>query len=281
MPAFVFRWLRSSSGNGHIRFGTEPNKRVQDGPKRHWLCLECEGRLNKGETQFATSIFHPYLQRSGSRFGYAHWMIEFATSLSWRVMRFYRDEVGLKDWEPEALARLDEADQVWREVLLGKRHHPGANQQHMLPLDEIASATGDLEPNINRYLMRAVDMDIVRGGRNIFTYAKLGRFIFIGFVYEPALENWRGTKIHATVGAIEPRNYVVPHPFGRYLNQKAARMSHLMNSVSPAQQAKIDDAFHANVDRFIDSDAYKAMLADLGLFGDAAFTRTDKSGNEP
>ena len=142
--------------------------------------------------------------------------------------------MGLTDWEPEALALLDKADQVWREVLLGERHHPSSHEQHVLPLDEIASATGELATNINRYLMRAVDMDIVRGGCNIFTYAKLGRFIFIGFVHEPASKNWRGTKIHATVGELEPRHYVVPQPFGTYLNEKATRMAHLRNSMSPA-----------------------------------------------
>ncbi len=33
IPSFVYRWLKDSSGTGYLRFGPEPNKRVQDGYK--------------------------------------------------------------------------------------------------------------------------------------------------------------------------------------------------------------------------------------------------------
>jgi len=46
VPAFVFRWLRKTSGTGHIRSTEEPNLRVQDGMKRFWFCSACEERLN-------------------------------------------------------------------------------------------------------------------------------------------------------------------------------------------------------------------------------------------
>lgn len=281
LPAFVFRWQRESSGNGHIRLGMKPNKRVQDGLKRYWLCLECEGRLNKSETAFAAALFHPFTSNTTERVSYSHWLIEFAVSLSWRVLLFYRDEAGLKDWEPEAIDKLNKAERVWREVLLGKRHHPGQHQQHFLPFDRIESATGEFAPNINRYLMRAIDMDLCRGGRNIFTYAKIGRFIFLGFVHESAPENWRGTKVHATEGIIEPRKYVVPRPFGEYINSKARRMSELLASVSPTQKAKIDEAFRKNLDRFVGCDSYQAMLADISMFGDDAFTDHVTDENTP
>lgn len=275
LPAFVFRWLRSSSGNGHIRLGMEPNKRVQDGLKKHWLCVECEGRLNKSETAFANAMFHPYTSNAATRIPYGHWLIEFAVSLSWRVLRFYRDEDGLEDWAPEALARLDAAELVWRELLMGQRPHPGAYEQHVLPLDQIESASGELAPNLNRYVMRAVDMDLVRGGSCVYTYAKLGRFIFLGFIHEPNPRHWRGTKIAANEGVIGPRDYVLPRPFGEYLNGQARRMAKLLASVSPAQKTKINEAFRQNVDRYMASDAYRAMLADFSMFGDDAFSKPD------
>ena len=53
LPAFVFRWLRGRSGIGHMRQTDNPNKRVQDGLKFHWLCLKCEGQFSHYEGAFA------------------------------------------------------------------------------------------------------------------------------------------------------------------------------------------------------------------------------------
>ena len=191
LPAFTYRWLRESSGNGHIRASDEPNRRVQDGLKFYWLCGGCEELFSRNETAFAGRLFHPYLGASGKVFPYSSWLIHFCTSVSWRVLRFYRDENHLQSWEPEARLRVNEAEVAWRELLLGKRENPGVFQQHLLPLDQISQTTGDFEPNINRYLMRAIQLDICRGSHSIFTYAKLGRFIILGFVHEPHLSHWK------------------------------------------------------------------------------------------
>lgn len=276
LPAFAFRWLRESAGNGHIRLGMEPNQRVQDGLKRYWLCTSCEGLLSRSETAFATNLFHPYLEESGKQFPYSRWLMHFCTSLSWRVLRFYLDENHLKDWDKEALAHIAKAEHIWRELLLGLRPQPEAFQQHLLPLNRIESATGKFVPNINRYLMRAIDMDICRNGKAIFTYAKLGRFIVLGFVHEPNSNHWRGTKVNANRGFVEPKKYVLPKAFGEYLNQKAQRIAELLDSVSDKQQAKIDAAFRQNADSYIKSDAFQAMRADLSMFGNEAFSKRNK-----
>lgn len=271
LPAFTYRWLRESSGNGHIRNSVEPNKRVQDGLKRYWLCASCEGLFSRHETAFANRLFYPYLCESGRAFPYSNWLLNFCTSVSWRVLRLYTDENHLKDWTPEALEYVSQAETAWREYLLGHRQNPGRFQQHLLPLDQITSTSRNLEPNINRYLMRAIQMDIGRGSSEIFTYAKLGRFIIIGFVNEPNLGRWKGAKVHASNGFVEPKNYVMPRAFGDYLNEKARHMRDALKSVSDRQQAKIKGAFVANMDRYVESDAFTAMQADVGMFGDDAF----------
>jgi hypothetical protein len=57
IPSFVYKWLKSTSGTGFLRFGMEPNRRAQDGHKRFWLCGVCEARLNYWETKFANTSF--------------------------------------------------------------------------------------------------------------------------------------------------------------------------------------------------------------------------------
>lgn len=158
-------------------------------------------------------------------------------------------------------------------MLLGKRSNPGEFQQHMLPLDQISELSGEFAPNINRYLMRAIQLDICRGSQSIFTYAKLGRFIIIGFIHEPKLTQWKGTKIHATHGYVEPRKFVVPGALADYLNEKARRMRDALASMSDRQAKKVEDAFRENIDRFAGSDAFVAMQADIDMFGNEAFTK--------
>ena len=67
---------------------------------------------------------------------------------------------------------------------------------------------------------------------------------------------------------------MVPGNFS--LNGKAQKMTELLESVSDKQQEKIDYAFRKNVDRYIGSDAYHAMRADLSMFGDKAFSKRKK-----
>jgi hypothetical protein len=281
LPAFVFRWLRESSGNGHIRNSKEPNQRVQDGIKRYWFCSSCEELFSGSETAFAGRLFHPYLSAPGDSFRYSRWLLHFCTSVSWRVLRFSIDEGNLKDWEPDIIVRMSEAEVVWREYLLGQRPHPGNFRQHLLPLDQISSASRDLAPNINRYLMRAIHIDLCRGTESIFTYSKLGRFILIGIIRESRHDQWSGTKVNANEGIIAPRKYIVPRALGEYINSKASQIAQALNSVSDRQQVKIEKAFRANVDRFIGSDAFTAMQADVNFFGENAFSKREpKSTNE-
>lgn len=273
LPAFVFRWQRQSSGNGHLRGSDAPNRRVQDGEKKYWLCSDCEGLLSISEGDFANKLFHPYIEGTKKSVRYSRWLMHFCISVSWRVLQFYQERNDWTNWPSDSLQRIQNADTVWREVLLGKRPHPGLLQQHMLPVDQFESATGTFAPNINRYLMRAIQMDFCRSGPALFTYAKLGRFIILGFVHEPNLSNWRGTKVQGNDGVIEPRRYVVPRALGDYLNEKASRMAEALNGISDTQQEKIDKSFRENLDHYIGSDAYTAMTADLRIFGDAAFAK--------
>ena len=272
IPAFIYRWLRDSSGNGHIRSSATPNRRIQDGPKEHWLCRECESRFNRVETVFATELFHPYLVASEQRFSYGPWLLQFCASVSWRVLEYYFSRSEGPDWEDAALAKVKKADAAWRAFILGKAPHPGRYRQHLLPLDEVKSATGNLPPNMNRYLMRAIDIDLCRGGETIFVYSKLGRFIILGFISEPYPNRWVGTKINANRGVVEPRKYTLPSPFGDFLMDKANSVTTAMSALSKIQREKIDTAFRRNIDKIVGSDFFKAMQADVNMFGQDAFT---------
>lgn len=271
LPAFAFRWLRESSGNGFLRNSKTPNRRIQDGEKRYWLCSGCEQLFSGWEKTFADRLFYPYLKSSGNPIGYAHWLSRFCVSVSWRVLRYHIEHGALEGWEPEAVERAYRAEAVWRAYLLGERKRPAEFEQHLLPLDRIENATAQLVPNINRYLMRALHTDLLRGRESIFTYAKLGRFIIIGIIHEPKKDAWKGARVDPVSGTIRPRKYVLPAALIEYLNEKAQAIHSALASVSERQKQKIESTFRANIDKFAGSDAFDAMNADVELFGDKAF----------
>jgi len=273
LPAFVFRWKRESAGGSHLRSTAEPNLRVQDGVKRHWLCAECEERFSKDERAFANQVFYPFLENSSARRSYGPWLLRFCASVSWRLLRLALEQDRFEsEWTPEQVARCREAERVWREFLLGERTHPGDFRQHLLPLDIIASGNLDAEPNINRYLTRAIQMDLCHGDTSVFTFAKLGRFAIFGII-RPDKQPWKGSAVQANEGWVGPRDYVLPRALWGYMNEKARQSAHAMRNVSKKQQAKIDEGFRKNIDSFAGSDAFRAMQADVEMFGDAAFTR--------
>lgn len=276
LPAFVFRWQRETSANGHIRTAHEPNRRVQDGLKHHWLCAECEDLFSKSEGQFANRIFRPYTDDGRQTIPYTSWLSHFCASISWRVLKHFQQESDFHDTPEPLLEHMQSAESTWRKFLLGQLPHPNKHQLHLIPMDEIAATSMDLPANINRYLLRAIHMDLCQGKDLMFTYAKMGRFIVLGFVHEPQPSHWKGTKVHINVGTIGPKKYVFPIAFGNYLMQNAHAIREALDSINENQQAKIDKTFKANIDRYAESDAYRAMSADVSMFGNKAFSKAEK-----
>ena len=276
IPGFVYKWLKETSGTGFLRFGLQPNERTQDGYKRFWLCDECEGRLNGWETKFANEIFHPLNKGSTENIAYGPWLLKFCTSVSWRAMNFMLEEHDISHYPPHLQNSALKAQEIWKEFLLGKREHPNRNEQHFLPLDAVASFTHqDMPPNINRYILRSVDIDAVCGGKSAFVYSKLGRFIVLGFIEMSQPRHWVGTKVHAKHGVVGSSSYTLPAHFGEYLMDKARRASSVQRKLSEKQNKKIEESYRKDPDRAANSESFRAMSEDVRLFGSKAF-RSEK-----
>ncbi len=277
IPAFVFRWQRESSGSGYVRSSQQPNLRSQDGLKFYWLCQECEQRFSDWEREFANRIFYPYLERSGEVLPYGEWMLRFATSVSWRVLTYALDSEGQSIWPDELAVKARDAEAAWRSFLLGHAAHPGDFRQLILPMDEIAGFDADTPANINRYLMRTIELDVPRSDRWAYTFVKMGRFIVLGQLSDDDSSKWRAARISAREGTIEPRRFTLPLAFWNYLRGRARKTRDTLESMSPKQHEKVDDAFRQNLSRYADSDAFRAMKADVDAFGADAFSRASRA----
>lgn len=279
LPKFIFRWLKKTSATEHLRLGETPNRRAQDGWKRHWLCPSCEALFSGWETSFAKRIFHPLSRERHNSFRYDQSLLRFCASVSWRVFHFLYERDSFEDYPEDIRSRINDAEMAWKEFLLGRRPSPEPFQQHLLLCDPIQTPVENLSPHINRYLMRSIEMDIVRApnDRTVITYSKIGRFIIVGFLREERPGRWCGTKVDEQNGGIEPRKYDVPIGLLTYINARAQREAELHEMISDRQREKIDEAMWADPARLARSESLCAIEYDMRLFGLDAVTSSDKS----
>lgn len=275
VPQFIFDYIKETSATGYLRRTTSPNKREQDGPTEKLLCRRCEGRLGVVEKWFAEKIFRPFIANPAGVFPYDGRMQQFATSLSWRALQYYQTNESLEQIVPLHADAARQAVETWRRLLLEEVPHPGTFEQHVLPFEALTAADNPkLEPNTNRYLLRAVDVDVLSAKSSAMTYVKLPFFAFFGMIATNAPRNrWQGTRIAVKSGNIMPRHFVVPAAFGEYLNGKVAMAGDALKAVSSRQQKKINAAMLANIDRTANSESFRAMKHDVNLFGRDAFLR--------
>ena len=277
LPAFLFRWLRKRSGTGHIRDTENINRRVQDGLKLPWLCVDCEGRFSRHETAFATKVFHPWMAGNNS-IAYDDWMLKFCVSVSWRILRFARGRNKDASYTSEQNLLMDQAEARWRDFLNDEAPHPASFEQHLLIVDEIAETSiDDLPNNTNRFLMGSVTLDIVGSKRSLMTFAKMGRFMLFGII-QKGEATWEGTKIHVRHGALKPGRFTIPAGILDLIREKAGHFAAAMDRISPTQRAKIDNHIRDNLDTFAASEQFASIMADIRMFGkDAVLWKPESS----
>jgi hypothetical protein len=276
IPKFVFRWLRETSPTG-MRGSKNPNRRVQDGWKCHYLCAECENRLAAWEAEFAGHIFRPYHDRNRDpreALHYGPWCLPFCVSVSWRTLS-YCVETGIKEKMSSAQRTIvDEAVETWRQYLLGNRADPGVFEQHIFPVDALKSGPSKLmSPFLNRYLLRAVQESVILSSESVLTFAKLGRILLFGFVKAPReLVGW---KIRLRKGYIGPKGMRMPYWILDYIREQANRCAGMFASMSEKQKALAQSGTERpGVEN---TESFRAMQADVMHSGREAFAVTKKS----
>lgn len=278
IPAFLYKWLKETSGTGFLRFGESPNLRSQDGFKEHWLCSSCEDLFSKWESLFASEIFYPLVEGNASNFRYQDWLLKFAVSTSWRALLFIKETAGISYFPNHLATEAENAIAQWEKFLLGKSPHPDEYEQHMLPLGVISSFTDEKIPtNINRYLLRSIDLDAVCSPTEAFVYVKLPYVLSIGFIHVKRPRDWQGTKVHVERGTLGSERYVLPAKVGDYILGQARMAKEVQDSISKVQKAKIEESLWKGIDRTSDSGSFKAMQADVALFGRAAFADEEQN----
>jgi hypothetical protein len=279
IPKFVYDWLKETSATGYIRFSEVPNKREQDGIKTPLLCQCCEDRFSQWEKPASEKIFRPVIEDPTHHHEYRKWFAKFGASVCWRVGTFLNAQGGFKHFSDHLADAKNNALQRWKDFLIDKEPNPGRYELHILPLLGITNATApeDLPSDINRYMLRTVDIDAVCTKTKAFIYAKMCHLLLLGFLEMPNAEAWRGTKVHINKGCIGgPVHYRIPDNFAKYLLGRARGLTDAHDSISERQWEKITEAYLRDPERSANSETLRARDLDVALRGRMVFRDTIK-----
>ena len=275
IPGFVFDWLRDTSATGHFRSSQIPDLRVQDGLKPRMLCKNCEQLFSTWEKAFAETCFVPLNSGNARDVRYGPWMLKFATSVSWRVLRVFAANDGLAGFPEHIMTEVDDTLREWSLFLLGDRPHPGRHEQHMFVADIVEHASvANAPPNISRYLARAIDPYVAHTQDSAITYAKMGRFVLFGFIAFKHPRRWNGTKLHVRHGVFGQRNIELPSNIGDFIFGRARLAAEKYSQISEQQIARIKKSYEKDPDRAAQSESLRAMHHDVSMFGTSAFEAT-------
>ena len=268
IPKFIFKWLKKTSMTVFFRGGITPNLRLQDGYKTYLLCGSCEELFSKWETLFNNKIFLPFNDDAPLQNAYENWLIKFAVSISWRVLTFFKINNCLNHFNKDLLISADNAIDDWKDFLLDKTVQNDNFEQHMLPIPPITNNQNlsNLPSNINQYIKRSIDIDVVCSTSEAYTYAKLGRIFIFGFIKKDRSKVWNDTKINNYKGTLINKHYQIPKEYIDFVFNKAERMLTVQNKMSEEQWNRIDKDYKRKSKLFKDSKMFEAINLDEELF---------------
>jgi hypothetical protein len=272
IPNFVYKWLKKTSGTDFLRYGEDPNRRVQDGFKPYYFCEKCEEKFSKWERAFNNHIFAPLNNDKIGPYKYLDWLLKFAVSISWRNLIFAIDQGELpKELDNKAHIALD----MWKRFLNNESPNPCKHQQHMIVLNEVTGGAGNIPTNINRYILRTVARGIYSINSKTYVYTKMGKILLIGFIeYHKPRRYWNGSQIHAKKGILESNMSVLPPEEIGFFLSRAEKLQLIESSTSPKERDKIDEIYKKKKKKALDSETVKATQLDIELFGkDRVFKR--------
>ena len=241
------------------------------------LCETCEQLFGNWESEFKSRCFEPVTKGVDAPTSYGPWLCLFAASVCWRVLT-YLDDRGIAKRPTGPRSEVRDVLTRWSQMLRTGSIASGCKDFHFIPSGIVGEITVDNPPpNLNRYLSRYPQLDLVTGSDQQFVFAKLGPAILLGFVQHPATRTWRGTRIDPLGGSFQ-RRLEVPFALAQYLFEQAKTVHKRQQSISDRQNATIVRAYRENMEWAAQSGTVEALTADVRMFGtEAVFELNDAS----
>lgn len=259
IPRFAFVWLKETSASPFFRNPEDPDTRIQDYHEK-LLCEDCEQSFSDYEREFASNIFHPFMDGESAFFEYNEWLQRFIMSISWRVI--VSGTTDLDEFENIHAGALKDAENIWREILNGNRRlSSDPFTHHLFFLDDIAEADNpeNVPDDWEFYIDRGLDAIPVHGTRTTSVYFKLPRLLFFSCIQPPSDPELKDTEV-SMEGEIGPPQELGPH-WGTFLIDRAERVTN--RAVSDAEQEKIKQRMLQNPEEAVESESFKAYAKSM------------------
>jgi hypothetical protein len=241
---FFDRRLRLDSGTPFMR-GTDPNRRVQSGPKRYLLCRSCEGVFSAAEDEFAQTVYHPTLDGGRFEIVWTRGLARFVASLTWRnIIITMRDHPGPVEgiWSPADWAALVSAELQLRQYLLGQAVYPRDIEHHVFVTDASAQTEHD---GVNTVLNMAITMGMPATEHSVYSMITVPGMVFFALLNptDACREMWRKGTLVVPGGTFRNHSQVIEDGHaGYYIVQSGELFSGKQAEISEKQRAVLRDA---------------------------------------
>lgn len=260
-PKFVINYTKKT-GSKYLRSFIEPDKRMQDGIKKHLLGRDAEQDFSKREKWFAEKIFRPYL--AGVHIlKYDENLYYFAVSFLWRILISELDNEDLSHkWYYNIIIK---AEKEWREYLLNETIPENFNKMCILLTDRVKENPTDLK-GVDFYLTRAMDGTIVDNKPQtcLLIYGKFNKFVFWAVLKNYGDENTLGdVLINPKEGILNIPQELTYFPICSFLGNRIKVVEN-MQFPSVEQQNKIEKEI-LNDNDFWNKELGQSLLNDFNL----------------
>jgi hypothetical protein len=172
IPRFVIAWLRQM---GALRLYSvlSPRRPIQDSPKRHLLCVECEQRFAVWERWFAEQVLRRPDADWYRGLDYGPDLYLFGLSVLWRIA-----ETGAHLWSetwPTYATDIQVGREHWRSLLLGNAAQSWP--VHIFVTRQSPMALMRPVPGFDDYMVRFSDGTLAGGKRRVYAFAKFAHFL--------------------------------------------------------------------------------------------------------
>lgn len=273
VPKMVIRKLKKTAV-GNIRSAENPNATVQDSEKHYMLCGSCEDLFSEYETEFAKTVFHPYLDGVTDTFKYDEKLFYFITSVSWRslywdLLDFVENNVvGI-----DALETLISAEKEMREYLLNIKNEISNIENHIFFFDDVKEIMGkindvdlnDLRPN--ETIHRAISSYTVcyEKEKTYVTITNMLGIVLLTFYNLGKDERWINTKIVNSSSVIYAKNQQVASAVGNEFINMLNMAEESRKALSEKQSRKIVERLENFKGDISKAAVYKDWINDANL----------------
>jgi|GEM_PF-5238036 hypothetical protein len=244
VPDFFDRRLRADAGTPFMR-GSDPNRRIQSGPKMWLLCGACEDVFSDAESEFAKTVYHPTLDGQAFEIVWTRSLARFVVSITWRnTIKTIREHKGPVEgvWTTDNWAAIESAEARLRKYLLGQIPHPCEIEHHVFVSGSNARTAHD---GVNTFLNMGTSLGMPATECSVYSVVTVPGMLLTTLLNptDECRRMWRKGTLVVPGGLF--RNYqqtIEDGHVGYYLVESANRFAEQRTRITEKQRAVIRKA---------------------------------------